>query len=390
MIDQKRAKDSHPAISIIMPSLNVALFIRQSVESVMNQTFSDIEILCIDAGSTDGTKEILMELSQKDSRIRVIQSERKSYGYQMNMGLDMAQGKYIGIVETDDFIDRDMYEELYATARNENLDVVKSNFWLHSNNEDTFFEHLAGLPYRKTVSSDDIPSIFIRKEAIWAGLYRRAFLIENDIRFLETPGASFQDVSYMLKVWICAKKICFIKPAFLHYRTDNPNSSVKSKEKIFFVRDEMLAVHDFLNRFPDKKERYQKLIWDREALVYEWNVKRLPDELKYEFLLVIQNRFQAGIEYGHYERRYLPWSTWKMIHEVAEDPLIYLKGRCCEEYFREIVKSLGASKDRERKFRKWSIKEKMLLIPQLMIDVQNFTKQFGITYCIKKCTNKIK
>ena len=97
-----------PKISIIMPSLNVAAYIRECIESVINQTITDIEILCIDAGSTDGTLEILEEYAIKDSRIRLIKSDKKSYGYQINTGIDMAMGEYLGIVETDDCIETDM------------------------------------------------------------------------------------------------------------------------------------------------------------------------------------------------------------------------------------------------------------------------------------------
>lgn len=96
-----------------MPSYNVGIYIGECIESVVSQTLKDIEIICVDAGSTDGTLEILEEYAAKDERIRLLHSDMKSYGHQMNMGLASACGEYIGIVETDDFIAPDMYEELY-------------------------------------------------------------------------------------------------------------------------------------------------------------------------------------------------------------------------------------------------------------------------------------
>jgi glycosyltransferase involved in cell wall biosynthesis len=110
-----------------MPSLNTARYIREALDSVVNQTLKDIEIICIDAGSTDGTREIIGEYAERDSRIRVIDSPVKSYGYQMNVGLDAAKGSYIGIVEPDDYVLPEMYEELYGQAISENLDVIKGN-----------------------------------------------------------------------------------------------------------------------------------------------------------------------------------------------------------------------------------------------------------------------
>ncbi len=85
-------------ISVIMPSLNVAKYMRECLESVLNQKLREIEILCVDAGSTDGTLEILEEFALKDSRIRIIKSEKKSYGYQLNIGISVAKGEYIGII----------------------------------------------------------------------------------------------------------------------------------------------------------------------------------------------------------------------------------------------------------------------------------------------------
>lgn len=81
-----------PKISVIMPSLNVAPYIRECMDSVICQTLNDLEILCIDAGSTDGTREVLEEYAGKDARIRLIESDKKSYGYQMNLGLEAAAG----------------------------------------------------------------------------------------------------------------------------------------------------------------------------------------------------------------------------------------------------------------------------------------------------------
>lgn len=103
-------------VSVIMPCLNVAEYMEKCLNSVVCQTLKDIEILVIDAGSTDGTAEIIRSYMEKDPRIRFIHSDRKSYGYQVNLGLSAAQGEYVGIVETDDWIEPDAYEILYQYA----------------------------------------------------------------------------------------------------------------------------------------------------------------------------------------------------------------------------------------------------------------------------------
>ena len=115
-------------VSVIMPSLNVAPYIRECLESVVNQSLNDIEIICVDAGSTDGTREIIAEYAKNDQRIRCIDSDMKSYGHQVNLGIEAAIGDYIAVLETDDYIDTCMYEKLYDTASVYDLDYIKSDF----------------------------------------------------------------------------------------------------------------------------------------------------------------------------------------------------------------------------------------------------------------------
>ena len=102
-----------PNVSVILPSLNVKPFIEECVESVINQTLENIEIICVDAGSDDGTLEILEDYANKDSRIKILRSDKRSYGHQMNLGIAAAEGEYVGILETDDYVEEDMYESLY-------------------------------------------------------------------------------------------------------------------------------------------------------------------------------------------------------------------------------------------------------------------------------------
>lgn len=217
-----------PKLSIILPSLNVASYIRECIESVINQTLPDIEILCIDAGSTDGTYEILQEYAAKDGRIRVIHSEKKSYGYQMNLGMDEARGEYIGIVETDDSIEPDMYEVLYQTAEEHNLDYVKAGLYTMVTpyeGEKYLLENPLGdtgqiISSRYFIEKNLSPDIYI-----WNGIYKRSFLQEFHIRLNESPGAAFQDCGFRYLVDMNLRRGMFLDRMFYHYRRDNAAAS---------------------------------------------------------------------------------------------------------------------------------------------------------------------
>lgn len=231
-----------PKVSIIMPSLNVAPYIRECMDSVICQTLGDIEILCVDAGSTDGTWEILGEYAQKDRRIRLIESEKKSYGYQMNLGIREAAGEYIGIVETDDFVLPQMFETLYDYAKEHDADVVKSDFDIFTTFRDggrVFLKYslakYSGAAYHTSFSSDAYISFGQKMDVfIWNGIYRREFLLKSQILFQETPGAAFQDCGFRYQTALHLKRGFFLDQSFYRYRRDNINSSTYNPKCVLF------------------------------------------------------------------------------------------------------------------------------------------------------------
>lgn len=379
-----------PKVSVLLPSLNVQPYIRQCVESVTKQTLKDIEIICIDAGSTDGTIEIIEELRDNDSRIHIINSDKKSYGYQMNLGLKAANGKYIGIIETDDYADLNMFEQLYLAAEKNRVDVVKSNCYFQEKEKAELFEWCAGLPCGKPIRPKDHLSLFLRRPSIWSGFYKKSFLEENKIDFLETPGASYQDTSFAMKVLVSAEQILLLKDPYLHYRIDNPNSSIKSKEKTLFLNKEMKEVHRFLSLLPEKKNIFNSIIWDKEADVYNWNFRRLKDELKYEFLCGIQGRLREGLKKGYYDRRFLKWNVWKMIIETADDPFVYLSRHCDPVVYEQMLSRYPDKKPGKDQFNKWKMKELFQSAPQVIYDAVNQSSFYGVRYCVKQYLSKNK
>ena len=118
-----------PKISIVMPMLNSIKYLDECILSVLNQTIKDIEIIIVDTGSVDGTVERLQEYAGKDDRIKILVSDKKSMGYQYNMGIKAATGDYIGFVESDDYVVSDMYEKLLAYTSGGTVDWVKSDYY---------------------------------------------------------------------------------------------------------------------------------------------------------------------------------------------------------------------------------------------------------------------
>lgn len=241
-----------PKVTVIMPSLNVRKYIESCVESVLTQTLTDLEILAVDAGSTDGTLEVLEAFAAKDERVHLVHSQRKSYGYQMNLGISMASGEYVGVVETDDLILPDMYETLYKQAVIAGVDYVKGSAEL-------FTEVSQGISYRnpvgkifdsadmygKIIKPAEKPELFIRDAYLWTGIYRRGFL--KNIFFNETPGAAYQDAGFMFQTYTKAQKAVYLEKAFYLYRQDNVGASSYDRRAFGYFVQEYAYMKKFLS-----------------------------------------------------------------------------------------------------------------------------------------------
>ncbi|WP_051533585.1 glycosyltransferase [Anaerovibrio sp. RM50] len=218
--------------SLILPSLNVAKYIKRCLDSVINQSCCDMEIICVDAGSTDGTRDILEEFRAKDERINLIDSPVKSYGYQINIGINQARGEYVGIVETDDYIPKDMVESLYNIAKKNNIDIVKGDVdcVCERNSEFThtrrnIFPKEMELFYNKVLLSDVYTIMHQLDYSIWNGLYSRKMLLENRVFASETAGAAFQDIGFIQRALMAADKIYYTDQIVYHYQVDRTDSS---------------------------------------------------------------------------------------------------------------------------------------------------------------------
>ena len=254
-----------PRVSVIMPSLNVAKYIGDCLDSVIHQTLYDIEIICVDAGSMDGTRQILEEYKQKDSRITIIDATIRSYGYQVNIGITAATGEYIAIVETDDTIDRNMYKELFEIAQKDNLDLIKGDYWILTGNKgDHICEKKNILPpekrdlYGKTLIHD-WENNFSGRIYTWAGIYKREFLIKNGIRHNETPGAAYQDNGFYFQTMIYASRTKYINKAYYYLRRDNDDSSYFATDIIDALRNEFDYINDRIDEsvLDNKKELFE-------------------------------------------------------------------------------------------------------------------------------------
>ncbi|MDE7430775.1 MAG: glycosyltransferase, partial [Lachnospiraceae bacterium] len=251
-----------PKVSIIVPIYNVEQYLVECLNSVVNQTLENIEIICVNDGSTDQSLEIVKQFAAEDRRIVIIDRPNGGYGRAMNCGLDMARGEYIGIVEPDDYIERNMYKALYEIAVQENLDFIKAdfNYFKDINGKREFIcEQIAQNNdnlYNRVISPEEYPIVFKFPIYTWSGIYRRTFISANHIRHNETPGASYQDNGFWFQTFCFAKRVYFVNQVFYQYRMDNPKSSINDKSKVYCIFEEFQFIYDFMDRNPEIKRKY--------------------------------------------------------------------------------------------------------------------------------------
>ena len=315
-----------PKVSVVLPSLNVKDYIRECLQSVADQTLTDIEIICVDAGSTDGTLEILKDFEEHDPRIKVIRSDKKSYGYQVNLGMDLASGEYFAIVETDDYIAPDMYETLYAIADKNKLDFVKADFnRFYGEGESRSFSYgsiTEKIFYGRVLNPAKDPDV-MQPDTIysWAGIYRLDFLKKKAIRHNETPGASYQDNGFWFQTISQAQRVMFVNRPFYNLRRDNPNSSLHSRQKVYCICEEYDFIQIFLDRHPEIARVYERLYAYYRYRNYAFTYDRIGEEFKKEFLVRFAQDFKRFDNAGLLDSRYFRSDEWNYLHDVMDDPM---------------------------------------------------------------------
>ena len=172
-----------PTISVLVPICNSEQYLEQALDSLIAQTFSDFEALCINDGSTDGSLDIIKRYMEKDQRFRLIDKDNSGYGASMNLGIDTARGEYIGILEPDDFFEPNALELLYGLVKDASadapVDVAKANYWFYWS---TSKERNQLISVCKPPMTDapfnprDVREVFYCIPSIWSALYRRCLL----------------------------------------------------------------------------------------------------------------------------------------------------------------------------------------------------------------------
>lgn len=335
-----------PNVSIVVPVYNNERYVRRCVESLMNQTLEDIEIICVNDGSTDSSPAILHEYADRDPRIVVIDKENSGYGVNINLGFARAQGDYVGILESDDFAAPDLFERLYRMASENGLDVARANFnlyWETQNDRTEFLELFKENECGIVIDPRPRPNqhCFYVQPAIWSAIYRRSFIQDNNLTLLETPGAAYQDTAFNFKVWACARRVMFEHDPLIWYRQDNEASSINNPGKIFTICGEYEEVDRWLaEERPDLRDELAPVAAKMRFDAYTWNTGRLAPEFRPQFVERFAADFRELEERGVIDLTRFPEHQQRELAMVLTDQKAYLISREAPEEGRSLADNL--------------------------------------------------
>lgn len=242
--------DYEPKVSVVMPVFNVEEYLRECLDSIVNQTLKEIEIICVDDGSTDSSLEILKEYAQKDNRISVLTQKNFHAGVARNAGLAVAKGEYIIFLDSDDLFELSMFEKLYDKTKTLNLDMVVCNASKFDSNTknilNVFGINQRYLPKNEVFSIEEVKAnwskIFI--PATWNKLYNTNFIRKHNLYFQKL--ISCNDIGFSLSITSVAKRVSAIPEVFVYYRKGTTNCISASRGKRAY---NIILAYDYIYKF---------------------------------------------------------------------------------------------------------------------------------------------
>ena len=313
-----------------MPIYNAEPFLKQALDSVVNQTLKDIEIICVNDGSKDASLSIMRDYAAKDNRIVIIDKPNGGYGNTMNRGIKEARGEYIGILEPDDYLLPTMYEKLYKAAKQNNLDFARSNYNKLTTDKNGV-EHLQltrvcnkNAYYGKVLDPQDNLDLFNILMENWTGIYKTSWVRDHDIKFNESPGAGFQDNGFWFQSYCWATRIMVVDEPFYCYRIDNSASSINQSNKAFVMLDEYKWIENWLRSNPELCAKFMGIFQYKKTHNCEFAFSRLGRDFQLPYLERYANEYRTAFEKNEVDETLFWPDELNRLKSIVSDPKAYL------------------------------------------------------------------
>ena len=341
-------------VSVIMPFYNGAEYINETMMAILDQTLEEIEIICVDDGSTDQTFMLLQEYAKKDERITVLQQKKANAGVARNLGMKKANGEYLLFLDSDDLFEKDMLEKMYAACKDCQADVCVCDADQYDILQEKYIEKPQYL--RKKVLPDQIPFsrktigkyiLYFTTSVPWNKMIKKSFVDEHGIEFQDISRANDQYFSIM--TLLLAKKITVVNEKLVHYKVkQKENLTTKFSETPLCAYESMLAVKNTLENMNLLKELEIRCAFDNKILnlmLYSLNIQSTIDGYKVLYETLKDGGFE-NLGFIFHDSSYyfneLEYQNLNHILEGSYDEYLLLKNR---EYRNTIEEKKAAYKE---------------------------------------------
>lgn len=297
-------------VSVVVPIYKVESYLRQCVDSILGQTLRNIEVILVDDGSPDNCPAIVDEYAARDSRVVAIHQPNGGYGKAVNTGIARATAPYIGIIESDDWIEPTMYEKLYTRAKETGAELTRCTFWYYNSQKKAGRQNKL-YSHPKADFSKAPDGVFSLQEwdvihtlhpSIWACLYEASLL--KSVPFIESVG-SYQDVPFFFEVTAKAKGISIVKEPLVHYRMEpNQGSSMKDtgKRQLTYL-DMAEATWEIMKKY-NLTETMKEVCYYRITTSHLWRMANIQSQFRREYFDRVHELFRPIMNDPAFEWKY--------------------------------------------------------------------------------------
>ena len=329
------------SISVILPIYNMEEYLKYSLDSVLEQTLNNIEIICINDGSTDNSLSILQEYAKKDKRIKIINQNNSGSGIARNNGLNIATGEYIAFLDPDDYLDNNyILEHLYKNAKENNCDLAGGNFkFIYSDvncknkfdlsilEEEKNYKETTNYRFQNSFvgNTEDYKS----SGWFWRFIFKKDFLDKKNIRFPNYKR--FQDIPFLAKALSLCNKIYFSKEDYYCYRINHKVMKYSKQQ----INDILLALKDCFDIYYKNKKfiQYSDIftIFIEMLDVFSDNFKNEIDG--YKDLINMSNFIFENIDFGVFTFLTFPEKNVKNLKYVLYEKNYLKLLNLCDKYY---------------------------------------------------------